>query len=1450
MAKANDSYAKVLSTVDAIKTLIEELGEGKSLSDIDFRLALKSFTPTKNWTFSTNPFDFLTCLLEKFMTYDEMVEWIAKVLVYELPAIELAVKGVILAHLKAKIDCSNDPRIPEKYRMKLNPLQRIVGFTFGEGLNNLSELVTIGNQGTDVNVDVGNIVSDETMYDLATMTRGALIPIESIDLTNLLYFNPMGEMGQKKYFGTRKYYTIEDYDGKEVSKFYKYGEALKYANKHGYNPAEIINKSEVKTVWELCRAEDFNAFIWFTINKAFFPTPTIIDNNPDASGNTLTHYVYQKEPSDVFTNTLIDYDESFVNFEATDLVFPFINNDYQVSVLEHYFGDAKLKEKNSIKPFIPGNVLIQLSGVSNSTVISICFRTDVTPVGGKKSGAIKRAEGGFKVSDLDFSDIDGTTGDSVVYPINDNDYVGGILYGDPTTIDGEHHFGYARDLYLSDPDKNGNKAVISTYYKINDAYFHEWRKDEKQTNFYCNASGKTANKLGGTYMIQTHSPKNVKDEMNASENNMYKTYEAVKSYEINAYQAYRAYYDKRYKGRSFVDDYKDWAKISGDTAALEDRRQQILDIIAAKRVKKTVPYGPNEVNFFVYFPNNYSGRNDVAKDSKVKPMWYLINGSGTQTSGCDTCDKDEVRKDSNCACGDVPTTLSELGRGYEMRKDPISFTKNYSSDSGDVNFSTIKKTNKAGGTSYWHYRVDHRVTKVKNEMLDKEVLSDKGDYIDKKSFYLNSSGYTGIESVPQRKAAIEKMQKEHTLYSFADVFFALEGLNEFMSKEEKNKEFSVENDVNRNNFTVGNKNPYGYSQFKLVFDNLKDVLNEEAIGSLGSVFYSGNVESVEVVGYANSQGHKESNKLLAQDRANSVTEWLKGFSKFKNVKTSSTIDVPKINPKGNNTFDSKVWRCVKVNIKFVQQSEIEVPVDETVNFSGKTRAIANVIGFRPQEYTMEFLPVSCNYKSANWYVNRRNYFTRNITELYNLSKHPRDYGKEFSIFNLEYMKDGNTLNGYNCGKSGNLRLSIMPRPFWYMPSASYLKEVSENLGLKGLFKLGKAALPQPILFDARGKKNLFHGKYSPKVSSINPKKMLTKVVGTKEDGKTPKEEFFAFVYDVTTTTGIKVNELYITKDDYFLWNNDTFSLALSLHECYPGITVYEFNFDFVMGMRLFDARVVADRLLNTVATFRSGGSIAKDETEYQMRISNIVKNMIEADSSEVADCFFTFSNDEYEELLRKAEDRKANAMSFDDSVHKSTILSDKDISELLMGCNDNATPVEQVDILTRAINETTFTLTEEVLPEDRYNYQLNIILEMVRSLSAMIVETIFSPKVMLILEFNKIMLGDECNPGKKLTFEDIMTSFSKLIGKIVKELIETIERLMLEEILKKLLILLEKAIEAVITERMEAYLSIMRDLVENCLFIPDFGIRNLESLLDNVNYADIDSEGELKTDEC
>ena len=290
--------------------------------------------------------------------------------------------------------------------------------------------------------------------------------------------------------------------------------------------------------------------------------------------------------------------------------------------------------------------------------------------------------------------------------------------------------------------------------------------------------------------------------------------------------------------------------------------------------------------FYVFFPNNYSGRNDAPTmaGAPVNAIDYLASGFHTQTK-FDNADAVAKLLNQNQSLARLRTSdisVDEdavMGSGYEMSDKPISL----SMDAGSM--QAFKEKNGYyyapiyHGANVWNYRVDHAT--ASQRLLKQE------NYKDNQSYALNARGGMDIVQKNMRPDA------DAELFSFADVYGAIE-----------NREGHV-----------------------------AQASDDAAVQKIQEIFAQGNVLYVVAEGYATSQDNfigedaenvgLERNKNLAYNRALTVMNWLKGNEKLKNIPSNAysvnALTNPIISVKDESVLGltPKLSRCVKVRIHYV-----------------------------------------------------------------------------------------------------------------------------------------------------------------------------------------------------------------------------------------------------------------------------------------------------------------------------------------------------------------------------------------------------------------------------------------------------------------------------------------------------------------------------------------------------
>lgn len=380
----------------------------------------------------------------------------------------------------------------------------------------------------------------------------------------------------------------------------------------------------------------------------------------------------------------------------------------------------------------------------------------------------------------------------------------------------------------------------------------------------------------------------------------------------------------------------------------ENAQPQKLDVLTPAPQDVPTPT-PRKIVCVLYYPNNYSGRDDRSDNNAIK---YLMNGVGTNKY---------VDGDNNAVDMPFDTTQEvkvnnkQVG-GYEMRS---GITLDYGVDEALANsyetvvktytdiasrerkaqlltnssaspisahigdrFYTLAKQVYDGSPSLamakqspvpeswyrqrWYYRVDkNTVQQVLNGYWTSgsTKYTPRENYIDKESFGLNSvQGFKYPLNNSELKQAFGLDEENVTLVSFADMYVALT------------------NDSSKDVLS-GCYNP---DTVKLI----KDVLVNKDGGY--------KIQSVRCNGHASKQARNASQKVnktrntsLAQNRAATLMKWFKEAAKISEdiPNVSRTIEIEHgsnlgstISENNINLEETKAWRSAALVIEYTQEA--------------------------------------------------------------------------------------------------------------------------------------------------------------------------------------------------------------------------------------------------------------------------------------------------------------------------------------------------------------------------------------------------------------------------------------------------------------------------------------------------------------------------------------------------
>lgn len=298
-------------------------------------------------------------------------------------------------------------------------------------------------------------------------------------------------------------------------------------------------------------------------------------------------------------------------------------------------------------------------------------------------------------------------------------------------------------------------------------------------------------------------------------------------------------------------------------------------------------------------------------------------------------------------------------------------------------------------------------------------------------------------------------------------------------------------------------------------------------------------------------------------------------------------------------------------------------------------------------------------------------------------------------------------------------------------------------------------------------------------------------------------------------------------------------------------TVFEFNYDYIFSLKLFDSKVIVANIINSIIGITNSASASLLNVSYTLqqeaiagKVGQIVKEVMEAEDTVINDDFFSFSNNQYETLLNETDIKYSENYHFGE-VYGSMSQSDVDsITKELNSIGDAATLNEQETIIKNIFTNVSATAATngEVSISDKFTLSSNIIFDLIKESITQIVLQVLSPKVMMLYAVNSYFMGDAADGDfSKINIKELLKGVTNLIVSIVKQVLEILLKELLSYLLNELKELLNALLRKIILERIEYYLEILQGILNLIkMFYNAFTKgKKADSVIDNVNYADI-----------
>lgn len=292
-------------------------------------------------------------------------------------------------------------------------------------------------------------------------------------------------------------------------------------------------------------------------------------------------------------------------------------------------------------------------------------------------------------------------------------------------------------------------------------------------------------------------------------------------------------------------------------------------------------------------------------------------------------------------------------------------------------------------------------------------------------------------------------------------------------------------------------------------------------------------------------------------------------------------------------------------------------------------------------------------------------------------------------------------------------------------------------------------------------------------------------------------------------------------------------------------TIFEFNKDYLENIRIFVPRIILSNLIETLIHGKISilDTLLKSEQDnvIDKKLDMIINGVLEETDTTVSDCFFSFSNEDYIEMIQQTELEKYSATYTGGDGSPATKYSKDALLDALDSINSMATMNETITEITKTVYDIASIPSEDssVKASDGSVAMANSnwLNRIVSAIMKPIVKSLLTPQVMLLFVINLEAVG-------MLNIDSDFDKIYELILKKILSLFVGLARYIRDKIVEFLLKLFKERIQPMLVQWSAILVSEnindwIRLLLEAIQCIPRFNIKTDLTEIDNVQYADI-----------
>ena len=292
-------------------------------------------------------------------------------------------------------------------------------------------------------------------------------------------------------------------------------------------------------------------------------------------------------------------------------------------------------------------------------------------------------------------------------------------------------------------------------------------------------------------------------------------------------------------------------------------------------------------------------------------------------------------------------------------------------------------------------------------------------------------------------------------------------------------------------------------------------------------------------------------------------------------------------------------------------------------------------------------------------------------------------------------------------------------------------------------------------------------------------------------------------------------------------------------------TIFEFNKDYLENIRIFVPRIILSNLIETLIHGKISilDTLLKSEQDnvIDKKLDMIINGVLEETDTTVSDCFFSFSNEDYIEMIQQTELEKYSATYTGGDGSPATKYSKDALLDALDSINSTATMNETITEITKTVYDIASIPSEDssVKASDGSVAMANSnwLNRIVSAIMKPIVKSLLTPQVMLLFVINLEAVGmlninGDFDKIFELIFKKILSLFVGLARYIRDKIIEFLLKLFKERMQPMLV----QWSAILVSENINDWIRLLLEAIQ-C--IPKFNIKTDLTEIDNVQYADI-----------